>query len=94
MTKNLGILFSIALSSDGDPSTRVMACYALCACKGLGLFYYLLILLTSAAGGSWVRDPLSRRCLLDLLQKTEAENGWPWAFVSQRLGQEWHLTAS
>lgn len=51
MTKNLGILFGIALSSDGDPSTRVMACYALCACKGLGLFYYLLILLTSA--GRW-----------------------------------------
>ncbi|BCS23376.1 Zn(II)2Cys6 transcription factor [Aspergillus puulaauensis] len=76
VTKNLGIIFGIALSSDGDPSTRVMACHALCAC------------------GSWVRDPLSRRCLLDLLQKTEAENGWPWAFVSQNLGQEWRLTAS
>ncbi|KAL4975955.1 hypothetical protein BDW66DRAFT_61620 [Aspergillus desertorum] len=76
MTKNLGILFGIALSSDGDPSARVMACHALCAC------------------GSWVRDPLARRCLLDLLRKTEVENGWPWTFVSQMLGQEWHLAAS
>ncbi|KAL4994720.1 hypothetical protein BDV10DRAFT_145540 [Aspergillus recurvatus] len=76
VTKNLGILFGIALSSDGDPSARVMACHALCAC------------------GSWVRDPLARRCLLDLLRKTEAENGWPWAFVSQRLGQEWCVTTN
>lgn len=39
MTKNLGTIFGIALSSDGDPSTRVMACHALCACKGLGSFF-------------------------------------------------------
>ncbi|KAL4917136.1 hypothetical protein BDW62DRAFT_90614 [Aspergillus aurantiobrunneus] len=71
VAKNLGILFGIALSSDGDPSTRIMACHALCAC------------------GSWIRDPLSRRCLLDLLHQTESENGWPWTFVSRRLGQEW-----
>ncbi|KAL2812154.1 hypothetical protein BJX63DRAFT_259922 [Aspergillus granulosus] len=76
VTQNLGIIFGIALSSDGDPSARVMACHALCAC------------------GSWVREPLVQRCLLDLLRKTETENGWPWGFVSQRLSQEWHLTAS
>ncbi|KAL2841697.1 hypothetical protein BJY01DRAFT_7795 [Aspergillus pseudoustus] len=75
ITHNLGILFGIALSSDGDPSARVMACHALCAC------------------GSWVREPLAQRCLLDLLQKTETENGWPWGFVSQRLSREWHLNA-
>lgn len=51
MTKNLGIIFGIALSSDGDPSTRVMACHALCACKGLGSFFCLLILLIN--GGRW-----------------------------------------
>ncbi|KAL2824803.1 hypothetical protein BDW59DRAFT_83021 [Aspergillus cavernicola] len=71
--KNLGVLFGIALSSDGDPAARIMACHALCAC------------------GSWVRDPLSQSCLLDLLRKTETENGWPWGFIVQRLSQEWHL---
>jgi hypothetical protein len=35
VAKYLGILFGIALSSDGDPSARVMACHALCACKRL-----------------------------------------------------------
>ncbi|KAL2864953.1 uncharacterized protein BJX67DRAFT_197623 [Aspergillus lucknowensis] len=76
VAQNLGIIFGIALSSDGDASARVMACHALSAC------------------GSWVRDPLAQRSLLDLLRKTEAENGWPWGFVAQRLGQEWHLTQS
>ncbi|CBF82466.1 hypothetical protein AN9141.2 [Aspergillus nidulans FGSC A4] len=76
VAKYLGILFGIALSSDGDPSARVMACHALCACS------------------SWVREPLARRCLLDLLRKTEAENGWPWAFMSERLTQEWRIAAS
>ncbi|KAL4949015.1 hypothetical protein BDW69DRAFT_83036 [Aspergillus filifer] len=76
VTKNLSILFGIALSSDGDPSARIMACHA--------LFAY----------GSWVRDPLAQRCLLDLLRQTETENGWPWTFVSQRLSQEWRLAAS
>ncbi|KAL4801977.1 hypothetical protein BDV18DRAFT_68775 [Aspergillus unguis] len=73
VSKELGILFGIALSSDGDPSARIMACHALCAC------------------GAWVREPLARRCLLDLLRSTESENGWPWAFVSQRLSQEWRI---
>ncbi|KKK18651.1 hypothetical protein AOCH_004128 [Aspergillus ochraceoroseus] len=75
LMKSLDIIFGIALSSDDDPSARIMACHALCAC------------------GTWVRDPLAQRCLLDLLRKTEAENGWPWAFVVQKLSQEWHLTA-
>ncbi|KAL4869706.1 hypothetical protein BDV12DRAFT_74996 [Aspergillus spectabilis] len=76
VTKNLGIVFGIALSSDGDASARIMACHALCAC------------------GTWVTDHLAQRSLLDLLRKTEAENGWPWEFVTQRLSQDWHLTAS
>ncbi|KAL2798599.1 hypothetical protein BJX66DRAFT_35747 [Aspergillus keveii] len=76
ITQNLSTLFGIALSSDGDPSARVMACHALSAC------------------GSWVREPLAQRTLLDLLRKTEAENGWPWGFVAQRLSREWHLTAT
>lgn len=84
------MLFGVALSSDGDPFARTMACHALCACKSyLHLTDYFKQLTRS--GGSRVRDPLARRCLLDLLRKTESENGWPWAFVSQRLSQEWHL---
>ncbi|KAI9372114.1 hypothetical protein BJX61DRAFT_534205 [Aspergillus egyptiacus] len=74
LANNLGVLFGIALSSDGDPAARIMACYALCAC------------------GSWVRDTLAQMCLLDLLQKTEAENGWPWGFVVKKLSTEWNLT--
>ncbi|PYH91104.1 hypothetical protein BO71DRAFT_412070 [Aspergillus ellipticus CBS 707.79] len=45
------------------------------------------------ACGSWIRDPLAQTCLLDLLRRTEAENGWPWAFVAQKLSQDWRLTA-
>ncbi|XHG09024.1 hypothetical protein AWENTII_012105 [Aspergillus wentii] len=71
--ENLGILFGIALSTDDDPSARIMACHALCAC------------------GSWIHDPLAQNCLLDLLRRTEAENGWPWAFAAQKLDQEWRL---
>ncbi|GKZ68520.1 hypothetical protein AnigIFM63309_004618 [Aspergillus niger] len=45
------------------------------------------------ACGSWIRDPLAQTCLLDLLRRTEAENGWPWSYMVQKLSQEWHLTA-
>ncbi|PWY77064.1 hypothetical protein BO70DRAFT_294955, partial [Aspergillus heteromorphus CBS 117.55] len=45
------------------------------------------------ACGSWIRDPLAQTCLLDLLRRTEGENGWPWAFVVQKLSQDWGLTA-
>ncbi|KAL4878294.1 hypothetical protein BJY04DRAFT_229850 [Aspergillus karnatakaensis] len=76
LKKNLGIVFGIALSSDGDASARIMACHALCAC------------------GSWVTDSLSQRSLLDLLHKTETENGWPWGFMAQRLRQEWRLATT
>ncbi|OOF90985.1 hypothetical protein ASPCADRAFT_155717 [Aspergillus carbonarius ITEM 5010] len=43
------------------------------------------------ACGSWIRDPLARTCLLDLLRRTEAENGWPWSFMVQKLSQDWRL---
>ncbi|KAF9895239.1 hypothetical protein FE257_000141 [Aspergillus nanangensis] len=33
------------------------------------------------ACGTWIHDPLSQNCLLDLLRRTEAENGWPWAYA-------------
>ncbi|RAL11918.1 Zn(II)2Cys6 transcription factor [Aspergillus homomorphus CBS 101889] len=45
------------------------------------------------ACGTWIRDSLAQTCLLDLLRRTEVENGWPWAFVIQKLSQEWHQTA-
>ncbi|KAF7133990.1 hypothetical protein CNMCM5793_005516 [Aspergillus hiratsukae] len=73
---NLGILFGIALSTDDDPSVRIMAGHALCAC------------------GSWILDPLAQNCLLALLRKTEAENGWPWAFEVQKLSHDWGFTAT
>ncbi|KAG2010737.1 hypothetical protein GB937_007706 [Aspergillus fischeri] len=73
---NLGIIFGIALSTDDDPSVRIMACHALCAC------------------GSWILDPLAQNCLLALLRKTEAENGWPWAFEVQKLSHDWGFTAT
>lgn len=45
-----------------------------------------------SAGGSWIRDPQAQSFLLDLLRRTEAENGWPWTFVMQKLSQDWRLT--
>lgn len=44
-------------------------------------------------GGSWIRDPLAQTCLLDLLRRTEAENGWPWTSLAQALSQTWRTTA-
>ena len=44
-------------------------------------------------GGSWIRDPLAQTCLLDLLRRTEAENGWPWTSLAQALSQNWRMTA-
>lgn len=39
--------------------------------------------------GPEIGNPRLQRVLLDLLQRTEVENGWPWSFVSQRLSKEW-----
>lgn len=33
ITENLNYLFGIALSADDEPSLRIMACHALCACE-------------------------------------------------------------
>lgn len=43
-------------------------------------------------GGSWIRDSQAQSILLDLLRRTEAENGWPWTFMIQKLSQDWRLT--
>ncbi|KAB8069755.1 hypothetical protein BDV29DRAFT_198474 [Aspergillus leporis] len=43
------------------------------------------------ACGSWIHDPLAQTCLLDLLRRTEAEHGWPWASLAQKLSQDWHM---
>ncbi|KAH8429113.1 uncharacterized protein LDX57_006783 [Aspergillus melleus] len=42
------------------------------------------------ACGSWIRDPLAQNTLLDLLRRTEAENGWPWSFAMQKFSHDWH----
>lgn len=44
------------------------------------------------ACGSWIRDSQAQNILLDLLRRTEAENGWPWTFMMQKLTQDWRLT--
>ncbi|KAL4897504.1 hypothetical protein BDV59DRAFT_208372 [Aspergillus ambiguus] len=41
------------------------------------------------ACGTWIRDPLSQSCLLDLLRRTEAEHSWPWGFLVQKLMRHW-----
>ncbi|KAE8326375.1 hypothetical protein BDV39DRAFT_93771 [Aspergillus sergii] len=46
-----------------------------------------------SACGSWIRDPVAQTCLLDLLRRTEAENGWPWTSLAQALSQSWRTTA-
>lgn len=35
ITDNLNYLWGIALSADDEPSLRIMACHALCACTSL-----------------------------------------------------------
>ncbi|KAB8238737.1 Zn(II)2Cys6 transcription factor [Aspergillus alliaceus] len=44
-----------------------------------------------SACGSWIRDPLSQTCLLDLLRITEAESGWPLASLAEALSQDWQM---
>ncbi|KAA8645357.1 uncharacterized protein ATNIH1004_006776 [Aspergillus tanneri] len=58
----------------------------------VGRPFPLIWFTSSAHGGSWIRDPLAQNSVLDLLRRTEAENGWPWAFAVQKLSQDWRLT--
>ncbi|KAJ5893121.1 hypothetical protein N7504_009812 [Penicillium tannophilum] len=71
ISENLDYLFGIALSADDEPSLRIMACHALCACS------------------AWIDDPVAQNLLFDLLRRTERENGWPWAYVEQRILHTW-----
>lgn len=71
ITENLNYLFGIAFSADDEPSLRIMACHALCACS------------------AWIDDPLAQNLLFDLLRRTERDNGWPWAYVEQRILHAW-----
>ncbi|KAJ5580274.1 uncharacterized protein N7459_006259 [Penicillium hispanicum] len=71
ISENLNYLFGIALSADDEPSLRIMACHALCACS------------------SWIDDLVAQNLLFDLLRRTERENGWPWAYVEQRILHTW-----
>jgi hypothetical protein len=71
ISENLNYLFGIAFSADDEPSLRIMACHALCACS------------------AWIDDPLAQNLLFDLLRRTERDNGWPWAYVEQRILHAW-----
>lgn len=90
--KYLDILFGIALSTDDEPSLRIMACHALCACKSPSP--YLKTDANTDSGGTWIRSPLAQNCLLDLLRRTQTENGWPWTFVVQKLSSDWSHTTT
>ncbi|KAJ5782059.1 hypothetical protein N7457_003833 [Penicillium paradoxum] len=39
--------------------------------------------------GSWIDDPLVQNALIDLLRRTERENGWPWGYVQHQALQAW-----
>ncbi|KAJ5096374.1 Protein of unknown function DUF3468, partial [Penicillium alfredii] len=39
--------------------------------------------------GSWIEDLVAQNLLFDLLRRTERENGWPWAYVEQRVMHAW-----
>jgi hypothetical protein len=41
------------------------------------------------AGGLWVEDHVVQGLLIDLLRRTERENGWPWGFVRNQVVQAW-----
>jgi hypothetical protein len=41
------------------------------------------------ACSSWIDDPQAQQLLFDLLRRTERDNGWPWAYVEQRILQTW-----
>lgn len=40
-------------------------------------------------GGLWVEDHVVQGLLIDLLRRTERENGWPWGFVRNQVVQAW-----
>lgn len=42
ISDNLNYLWGIALSADDEPSLRIMACHALCACTSYAIFPDLL----------------------------------------------------
>lgn len=40
-------------------------------------------------GSAYIDDPVAQNLLFDLLRRTERENGWPWAYVEQRILHTW-----
>ncbi|EKV11610.1 hypothetical protein PDIG_17730 [Penicillium digitatum PHI26] len=44
------------------------------------------------ACGSWVEDHVVQGLLIDLLRRTERENGWPWEYVHNQVVQAWRST--
>ncbi|KAJ5806775.1 hypothetical protein N7474_010367 [Penicillium riverlandense] len=41
------------------------------------------------ACSAWIDNPLAQNVVFDLLRRTETENGWPWAYVEQRIVRAW-----
>lgn len=40
-------------------------------------------------GSSWIDDPLVQNSLIDLLRRTERENGWPYRYMERQVTQAW-----
>lgn len=53
------------------------------------LMQFVLTLSSLITGSSWIDEPLAQNLLFDLLRRTERENGWPWAYVEQRILHTW-----
>ncbi|KAJ5121048.1 uncharacterized protein N7515_009009 [Penicillium bovifimosum] len=43
------------------------------------------------AYSSWIEDPVVQNLLVDLLRRTERENGWPWGYLRHQVVQAWRL---
>jgi hypothetical protein len=40
-------------------------------------------------GTSWVEDPVVQNLLIDLLRRSEREDGWPWGYMHNQVVQAW-----
>ncbi|KAJ5302192.1 hypothetical protein N7508_007055 [Penicillium antarcticum] len=48
---------------------------------------------TLSACSAWINDPLAQTVLFDLLRRTDRDNGWPWAYVEDRILRTWQESA-
>jgi hypothetical protein len=87
LAETLNFMFGIAVSADDDPTLRITACHALFVCRS----YSNLIgnITDMTLGTSWVEDPVVQNLLIDLLRRSEREDGWPWGYMHNQVVQAW-----